>query len=84
MPVNKINVQKAQWWVIILLGKLLLAIGLWYLSQINNNLKGLNQAVNDLGKVVQHVSDKQEFMEQQINFHDKQIEKIQKKLEDAK
>lgn len=72
-----INITKYQWWVIVVMGKLLLAIGIWYLSQINTNLKGLNESVNELGKVVQHVSDKQEFMEQKINFHERQIEKLQ-------
>ena len=78
------DVKKYQWWIIVFLGKTLLAIGIWYLSQINENLKGLSSSVNELSKVVQHVSDKQEFMEQKITFHERQIEKLQDEREDKK
>jgi peptidoglycan hydrolase CwlO-like protein len=85
--ITKEKIAKYQWWIIILLGKLLFAIGLWYMAQINSNistsninLEKLNNTVQELSKVVQHVNDKQEFMQQKIEFHEKQIERLQDEI----
>lgn len=72
-----VNLGKYQWWIIVVLGKTLLAIGIWYMSQINNNLEKLNDTVMDLGKTVQHVNDKILFIEEKQVFQQHQIEKLQ-------
>lgn len=66
--------SKAQWWMLSIMGNAILGIGIWYMSQINDNLKSLNHSVQELTTNVQVVNDKILYLELRVNGHDRKFE----------
>lgn len=62
-------------WAVVVLGKLLLAGGLWQLQKMNNNIEGLTHSVIEVGSEVKRINDKMIYVDERLNKHDAKFER---------
>lgn len=62
-------------WAVVVMGKLLLAICIWQMQKMNNNLEGLTHSVIEVGTEVKRINDKMIYVDERLNKHDAKFER---------